>query len=990
MPDLVTRALLPLAILALSSIVVSPLPAAAETTKDLLKCQKTIEKEATKLIKTRAKNVGKCVLSLLDCTLANEVDSEPLGPCQAAEIIKCNDKGFAKSVQAAAKFSAKVAGKCDGVVGDLSFQSGRGLGFGASSDACALLTPPASTATTTDGLACVAQAAACAADDRLEETFPRAYEVLNAAGLAANAPCLDVRANAAAGPGATPVKDLLKCQKEIDKKSSVAEQTREKTVQKCVEPILKCDLAFDRAESTLAERDACRAQAGAKCASKLGGLTSKETKRDEKIVAKCGLLAIDDVLDRLSFRSICPAATDIDDVIACLTPELELRTERILGTASPRSCTLLAAVGQLGDFGDVCVPLCGNGVVEGTEACDDGNAESLDECTNTCAIGTIERDTLFVASTATPADTPDGAGIGVAPGTTLETQFGPSFDFNRAIYTRYRVTGAGDPDAVLVLIPGFAGGSGSFSVVARHLLQRAVAGGQIVLEVWAYDRRTNFLEDSSGSDLAAAQFDPVLALDWYFGAEIGLSLDPQLSRRAVFHAGDDVPFIANFTRHVFARDIDAVVEEALGLTGSPAVFLGGHSLGTGFTAAYASTDFDPGAGVDAGYAKLNGLVLLEGGGGALPGAPPTDDALDLIIAKADGGLFHAVRDQAPRCVDGTDCSTTGDADCVAVTLPTGALTNKCVDPVEAFTGASTAGIAFINPEIQAAGVVTGIQGQVDPQGLVLVQQDFGSGVAVVNVPGLGILDALPAASAEAAAGFFLDDEFSPVAAFRGSFGYSDNGVNSPFLGLTIPQASTTDPFRLWINVDEPQPAAAIPDNGPAFVAGEVWGQEKEVSRLDRFFPALSSPGTNFGDSYFASSGLSTTNGLDGAGTFGGSLDSTALSVTRGRPDIENLTQALAINIPVIAFGGTNGLTPTGSDFRSFSQSIGTCTAPSCNGVTQRLVTDLVVNPIFGGVNGGYEVHLIEGYAHIDVVSSEDDVDNTLLGPLHDFLVRNTP
>ena len=44
-------------------------------------------------------------------------------------------------------------------------------------------------------------------------------------------------------------------------------------------------------------------------------------------------------------------------------------------------------------------------------------------------------------------------------------------------------------------------------------------------------------------------------------------------------------------------------------------------------------------GVDAGYAKLNGLVLLEGGGAAAPTLPPTDDALDLIIAKADGG-YH--------------------------------------------------------------------------------------------------------------------------------------------------------------------------------------------------------------------------------------------------------------------------------------------------------------------------------------------------------------
>jgi cysteine-rich repeat protein len=988
MQRVAVRGLVPLLVCTLA-IVAAAVPSAAETTKDLLKCQKTIEKETAKLIKQRVKNLGKCVLGLLECTLATEVDGDPLGPCQADAAAKCTEKSLSKAEAAAQKFTDKVVAKC-GFIPTLPFRARPGLGFRDSADACAALSPPASTATTAAGLACAVQAAACAGDDRVEQTMPRAYEVLAAAGLEASAPCVDAQAAAAAGAGVSTVKDLIKCLKEIDGKSVVAERTREKTIQKCNEPIFKCDLAFDRVEGTLAERNACRAGAALKCGGKRLGLANKETKRDEKIAAKCGGLAITDVLDRLGFRALCPAAADIDDVVSCVTPELEQRTERILGTVSPRACRLLGAVGELTDFEDVCVPSCGNGVVEGTEACDDGNQESLDECANTCTAGPIERDTFVIASTAAPANTPDGAGIAVPPGTTLETQFGPSFDFNRAIYTRYRVAGAGDPDAVLILIPGFAGGSGSFSVVARNLLTRAVTGGQIVLEVWAYDRRTNFLEDVEGSDLATDALDPLLALDWFFGAEVGLPLDPMLTRRAVFHTGATVPFVANFTRHVFARDVDAVVEAARALPGPPAVFLGGHSLGTSFTAAYAATDFDPGVGVDAGYAKLNGLVLLEGGGGAVPVAPPSSDALDLAIAKADGGLYYAVRDQAPRCVDGTDCSATGDADCAAVALPAGAVTNKCVAPVEAYTGAATTGIVFINPQIQAAGVVTGVQGQIDPQGLVLVQRDFGVGLAVENVPGLGLLVALPAASAEAAAGFFLDDEFSPVAAFRGSFGYSNNGVNSNFLGLVIPQPATSDPYRLWINVDQPQPAAAIPNNGPAVTPGAVWGQEKEVSRLDRFFPSLSSPGTNFGDWYFASSGLSTTTSLDGAGTFGATLDSSALSVSRGRPDIENLTEAGAIDIPVIAFGGSNGLTPTGSSFRAFATSIGTCTAPSCTGATPRLGVDLPVNPLYGGIGGGYEVHLVEGYAHIDVVSSEDNAANTLLGPLHDFLVRNTP
>jgi hypothetical protein len=43
------------------------------------------------------------------------------------------------------------------------------------------------------------------------------------------------------------------------------------------------------------------------------------------------------------------------------------------------------------------------------------------------------------------------------------------------------------------------------------------------------------------------------------------------------------------------------------------------------------------------------------------------------------------------------------------------------------------------------------------------------------------------------------------------------------------------------------------------------------------------------------------------------------------------------------------------------------------------------------VAGGFEVMIVEGYAHIDVVSAEDDpAHNTMLGPLVNFLVRNTP
>jgi hypothetical protein len=123
---------------------------------------------------------------------------------------------------------------------------------------------------------------------------------------------------------------------------------------------------------------------------------------------------------------------------------------------------------------------------------------------------------------------------------------------------------------------------------------------------------------------------------------------------------------------------------------------------------------------------------------------------------------------------------------------------------------------------------------------------------------------------------------------------------------------------------------------------------------------------------------------------GVNLDSTALSVGRGRRDIENLTQAANISIPVIAFGGSNGLATVPGRYVPFASSIAPCTAPSCTGAA-RVVDASTPNPAFptfGGVDGGFEVYISEGFAHLDVVTAEDTPDNNVLTPLTAFLKRN--
>jgi hypothetical protein len=225
-----------------------------------------------------------------------------------------------------------------------------------------------------------------------------------------------------------------------------------------------------------------------------------------------------------------------------------------------------------------------------------------------------------------------------------------------------------------------------------------------------------------------------------------------------------------------------------------------------------------------------------------------------------------------------------------------------------------------------------------------------------------------------------------------------------------------------------------------------WGQDKEVTRLDRVLSAFMAGKTNFTDWYFPTAGPSTTN-VDGVcdsdthtckagGSVSGScsvdadcsqaiiLDSTQLSSPssgKGRCDIENLTQAGNINIPVIGFSGSQGLATTPGVYLPLAESIGKCTAPSCDGSTPRVndagtpgATPPAYNdafPDFGDVLGGYEVYVSEGYSHLDVCTAEDTrndectasgtpypcctgsgtgtcVNNNVVKPLADFIARN--
>jgi hypothetical protein len=366
-----------------------------------------------------------------------------------------------------------------------------------------------------------------------------------------------------------------------------------------------------------------------------------------------------------------------------------------------------------------------------------------------------------------------------------------------------------------------------------------------------------------------------------------------------------------------------------------------------------------------------------------------------MIAKADGGLFGAVRDNAPRCVDGTTaCTIASEAtDCAGQVPP------KCTLPTTSYSA-----IGGLQPQIYAAGEVGAVQSIKDPEtGQFILQVDQGSpgNNAIAVVPGLGPLSPplIPNATVEGLFGIFLDDD-QANANFLSPALSTSLGELGPVVGGLV----------TWkdINGDGDISLSSRPNNGPqpTTLPAVRWGREVEVTRIDRHRLTFIAGGENASDWYYAGSGLSTlsvsgvcSSGTCTAGKSGScsanadcsqsiSLDSSALSATR--PDIANLTQAGNIDIPVISFGGSNGLTPVGASYLGFGQSIAACTRPSCNG-TPRIVSATLPNPAFptyGGIDGGYEVYISEGYAHVDVVTAEDTADNLIPERLADFLERN--
>jgi pimeloyl-ACP methyl ester carboxylesterase len=161
-------------------------------------------------------------------------------------------------------------------------------------------------------------------------------------------------------------------------------------------------------------------------------------------------------------------------------------------------------------------------------------------------------------------------------------------------------TGPASAKNVLVLIPGTFGGSGDFTLVAKALVERVPN-----LQVWAIDRRSNALEDTSYMVKALkGEITGQQLFDYYLGWLGNDKIEPHYQPIP----NEDVRFAKRWGLKLAMEDTRRVIRAAR--RGGRRVILGGHSLGASSVYDYATWDF---AGRP-GYRDLIGMVAIDGGG----------------------------------------------------------------------------------------------------------------------------------------------------------------------------------------------------------------------------------------------------------------------------------------------------------------------------------------------------------------------------------------
>ncbi len=182
---------------------------------------------------------------------------------------------------------------------------------------------------------------------------------------------------------------------------------------------------------------------------------------------------------------------------------------------------------------------------------------------------------------------------------------------NYAVFTRYYFNP--EPQqikAILVLMPGFYGGAGDFTKMAKTIVEM----GKGDVEVWTVDRRSVLLDDLTGLKEAWNKRSPSIAYDYYFS---GAAIDGKTYKGP--RIPSSISYMSEWGLNMTLHDLKTIISLIPRQYRKTNVFLGGHSLGSWIAQDYAAYDFDgdPSTLSDAGYNQIAGIILLDGGGTGL-------------------------------------------------------------------------------------------------------------------------------------------------------------------------------------------------------------------------------------------------------------------------------------------------------------------------------------------------------------------------------------
>lgn len=407
---------------------------------------------------------------------------------------------------------------------------------------------------------------------------------------------------------------------------------------------------------------------------------------------------------------------------------------------------------------------------------------------------------------------------------------------DRLAYLRYRAAdgpeNSADADRVLVAQPGVFEGAGAFESVARNTVAAADAEGRHI-EFWALDRRSNCLEDHTGTQAALAANDLDIATDYYFagGTVHGHTF-------AGYADGAGTAWLEDQGLVQTMRDQYDVLrlEFPDQKIRKQKVLCGGHSLGGFLTGYFANWDFDgnPATTDDAGYNQCSGYF-----------------ALDTVIKAGP-----------PNPIRNLDLPEVPPALAGPVEAASGALTD--VYPVTRLP-------AVINPETTNLLAIAGLAARLDPTGVndvvdrlprslnfdatlrTLLSKD-----PIMAATGLPDIRTLYATN-EAVVGALLDDNSQPLGFLQTSVGFIGNGpvqdkyfpmpneviATIPFLGQVFGSdrkaapTSYGDPSVVytWQDYDEMTP-------------NSYTDPSKEVSSISQIVRSLSEPPLDFTEWYF--------------------------------------------------------------------------------------------------------------------------------------------